>query len=338
MRKIPKAATDQNNTRKISLKRLLEQGQIPTPPSLADAIQHLFITDAVEVLRHHRGFALEDKLRSLRTTLTLFERAYTDLTQALAHFDEFSRTPEFHGRAYRRRLDEIESSIRKEIFLLSTLAHSVQDHCYLVREYWDSSETSGKIKQHFGDDGLHNFICRLRNAMHHQSMVEADWLIHGSGAEATSHYMFEKEELQLLSSGTWTAPAKSFLEKACKRIDVASLFTTYVSRIRAFYDWFLPEVEKTLPEEVRDYRQLLQSHRALASRQTWRLLLGIFLERKIDPYPHLPKYLAEDELAFVNGLTTHSREQVDEIIRVLDEHGACDSETRTMVYRLFAVV
>lgn len=316
----------------------LAEGILPTPEDIVEAVRRLFITDAIEVLRHHTGFPLEDKMRSVRTTFELFMTAHNDLEAALDRFDKFSRSPEFHNRAHQDTLRGVEASVRKEIYAYSALAHSLQDHCHGLRKHWEPDEIADQISAAFKSDGLHDFVCRLRNALHHRSMVEADWMIAGADTEASSHYLFEKDELRLVGDDNWNAKAKQFLEQASERIDIRIVMEDYTSRVRTFYSWLLSQIDTHPPESVRDYRRIFRSHRARASRQMWRLMIAEFMKRSIDPYPYLGRYLTPEELLRVQALPHRSPEQVDLIIETVDEFGGCDDATRTLVYQLFGAL
>ena len=161
-------------------------------------------------------------------------------------------------------------------------------------------------------EGQHDFVCGLRTALHHLSMVEADWLIRNSGPNATSHYVFEVEELRPVQK--WKSTAHIFMDRAKDQIDVRSLAHDYRPRVRSFYAWFLKEFEDAVPVEVADYRRCWSEHRRTSARKTYRLLISEYLKRNVDPYPHLHKYLRPDQLAEVEALPKHSREQVDLII------------------------
>lgn len=313
----------------------LAEGILPTPEDIVEAVRRLFITDAIEVLRRHTGFPLEDKMRSVRTTFELFMTAHNDLEAALDRFDSFSKSPEFHNRAHQDALRAVEASVRKEIYAYSALAHSLKDHCHGLREHWEPHGIVEQIRTSFGSGGLHDFICNLRNALHHRSMVEADWMIAGSGSEASSHYMFEKAELRLVGNDNWNANARRFLEQASERIDVRMIAQDYTRRVQTFYSWLLSQIDVRPPECVQDYRRIFRSHRARASRQMWHLMIAEFIKRSIDPYPYLDQYLTPEELLRVQALPHRSREQVDLIVEIVDEFGGCDDATRALVYQLF---
>lgn len=326
----------QKQERKHAIRDALTATAIPVSDDIRDAIADLFITDALEVLRAHPGFDLHDKLRSIRTTMQLFDQAADDLMNALSAFDSFSRRPEFSYRSNRAEHYAIERRIRKEIFAFSELAHSLQDHCRRIRSRWDNPSIAARIPLCFGEDGLHDFVCGLRTALHHKLMVDAEWQIRSSGRESTSHYLFKRSEL-MNASADWNASARRYLENSGDVIDVGALVTLYRQRVHNFYEALLDESDSNPPPEVADYRRCWNAHRRRSARMTWTFLLAEFLKRNIDPYSYLERYLTPAEFEAAHRLPHRSREQVDFIIHAVDEFSACDDNTRAMIYRLFGV-
>ncbi len=80
---------------------------------------------------------------------------------------------------------------------------------------------------------------------------------------------------------------------------------------------------------------ILDEHRRVQARSIWRVILMNALELQEDPYKHIGFLLTTKEYTNVTSLPHRSREQVDQIIQLMDEHGACDDELREFVYRLF---
>jgi hypothetical protein len=327
---------DREKQRLEAIRHALSTATIPVPDELREAVASLFVTEAMEVLRAHPGFDLEYKLRSLRTTLQLFDQAYLDLMEALAAFDTFSRRPEFNYRSHRDEHSHIERRVRKEIFAFSELAHSLQDHSRRVKSQWENPAIDLRIPECFGTDGLHDFVCGLRSALHHMLMVDADWEIRDSGAAATSHYMFRKDELLAANPG-WNAGARRYFERCGEVIDVGVLAQAYHPRVHSFYDTLLREAELGPPPDVADYRHCWNAHWQQSARMTWSFLLAEYLKRNIDPYGYLERYLTPVELEAARRLPHRSREQVDFIIQAVDEFSACDGNLRATIYRLFGV-
>ncbi|MBD9653149.1 hypothetical protein IB267_32825 [Ensifer sp. ENS09] len=332
----PVTEQEQNEQRKNALRAALAASPVPVPDDLLNAVAGLFVTDTLDVLRAHPGFDLEDKLRSIRTTLQLFDQAFADLQDALAAFDAFSRQPEFHYRSHRAQHDIIERSIRKEIFTFSELAHSLQDHCRRVNSRWKSSLITPRIPTCFGDDGLHDFVCGLRTALHHLLMLDANWAIRGSGAAATSHYLFDLRELQD-ANPSWNERARRFLAAQTENIDIGTLTPVYHQRVHEFYDAILDEADANPPAEVADYRRCWNAHQRRSARMAWNFMLTQYQNHGIDPYLYLDRYLLPTELETVRRLPDRSRTQVDFIIRALDELSACDDALRLKIYRFFGV-
>src|SRR5690606_37429933 len=144
----------------------------------------------------------------------------------------------------------------------------------------------GQIVSTFGDDGLHDFVCGLRTALHHLLMVEANWLIRDSGPAATSHYVFSRDELRAANPG-WNVRARGYLDSCADKIDVRLVAQAYYPRVHTFYDWLLREAEIAPPPEVADYRRCWDAHRQRSARMHWRLFLTEFLKRNVDPYVYL---------------------------------------------------
>lgn len=319
------------------LKMDLAKASIPLENEITSRLHRLFITDFIDAMRSHPGFSLDDKIRSLKTTLDLFKCSHRDLMAALDQFDEFSRSDEFHHRPSRPRHKELEDRIRKELYCFSSLAHSLQDHCRRVTSELMPKNFKERLEIYFGTDGLHDFLCGLRTAMHHRSMTEADWSLKNSGQKMTSHYVLKRVELLLTES--WNVKASQWLAGIGDEIDVRTLCDDYQQRVVSFYNWFSTEIEGHLTEAVKDYRTHWNAHMKRSVQMEWRLLLDIFSKAKqrIDPYHHLGKYLTHEEIGEVHRLPMRSKEQVNYIISRVDEWGACNDEIRNAAYRLFGV-
>ena len=76
---------------------------------------------------------------------------------------------------------------------------------------------------------------------------------------------------------------------------------------------------------------------ANASRAIYRVIFQQSLAGNVDPYDHLHKYLLPHQVEAALKLPKHSKEQVEFLIAIVDEHGACDDELRSLVDQLFQV-
>ena len=318
-----------------AIKDSLQSSNAPVETTLRQRLVWLFITDFMEVMKSHQGYNLESKHRSLQTTFNLFLRAQVDLICALDEFDRLSRSAEFLPRTNTART-RIQDKIRKELYCFSSLAHSLQDHCRRLSDDWNESYIIAAIVRHFGDDGLHDFICGLRSALHHRQMAEADWTIKKSGQEMTSHYDFDKSEL-LDIQRCWNANAKRYLSGCAKKVDVREFCVAYSQRAESFYADLFASFLADAPMPVADYRSIVDEHHAKESQTSWRFLIAAFHNARVDPYKHLHMYLDEKDLIRAQSYPHRSAEQVDFIIGKIDVRDACTDDIRRGAYKLFKV-
>lgn len=307
----------------------------PIPDDLILAIDQLRHADALEVLRHHPGFAIQDKKRSLENTHNLFFKAHRDLLRGLDEFDEKCRSPDYFLRSRQHDAEELDLTVRKEIFAFSDLAHSLVEHSRQLKNY-EPPGRAAALARSFGDDGLHEFVIKLRNALHHQNQVESQWVIRASGPTQTSHYVLHKIDL-LAPSIDWDHKARAFIGTARDPIDVRTLVEDYANRVRSYYDWYFPELDTVWPPEAQEYEGILLNLRRRSARLNWRLLLITLINNKFDPYASMERYLTPEDIRVVKIHPDGSRAQVDAIIEIIDEYGACDDEVRSLAYRLFGI-
>jgi hypothetical protein len=313
---------------------------LASTPALSDddkkALIGLNFSEFRQVISAHTGHRLNGKLESLTAAREQFDMACTDLLVMLEEFHAFSDTPMFGSPDGRVQIELIITRLRKELFTFSGLAHSVQDHCRLVQKVWNAPSFREQLAQHFGTDGLHEFVIALRNALHHLYVFDvAGELRWDSDGEKASRFNLTKEDL-LNDHDEWRN-GKPWLDAAPDKIDMRSLVAAYQARHQAFYDWYLGWAAAHLPAEVAEYRELRLEQRRSLARSGWDFLLRQFLNRGINPIEHLNKYLTTDQVVLASKLPQKSKELVDFVITCVDTTGGCTPELREMGYKLFNV-
>jgi hypothetical protein len=300
------------------------------------ALIGLNFTEFPRVITAHPGHRSSCKLVSLTVAREQFEMSWADLVIILDEFHAFSDAPAFHSPDGQPHLNLIIARLRKELFTFLGLAHSIQDHCRRVQLIWNAPNFSAQLAHYFGSDGLHDFVIKLRRALHHLQVFDTEWQLRwGETGEKTSHINFDKEEL-LNDHDDWGG-GRLWLDAAPDEIDVRSLVSSYRTRHAAFYDWYLSWVATNIPDDVAEYRDIkLQQRRSLA-RMNWSFLLPEFLKRHVDPMAHLHKYLTADQVAQAVELPLKSQDLADFVITCVDTTGGCTPELREMGYKLFDV-
>ena len=92
-----------------------------------------------------------------------------------------------------------------------------------------------------------------------------------------------------------------------------------------------------MPEAVVEFRRCEVAVKLHHARQSYKLLVGLWQQAKVDPYEHLPKRLTNEQCLRALELPQRSKVQVDYIISCVDLKGICDEELRLLAYRFFGV-
>ena len=135
----------------------------------------------------------------------------------------------------------------------------------------------------------------------------------------------------------WSALAKSFIESHSKGVDVESLFRNYEIRVTEFQNWFHSSLERAGEPHLSEYRKYERMLKKFGLESFWNIMFSQVIPGKIDPYKYLELYLTRSELDEVLSLPKHSQQQVDRIIQIIDEYGACDQSLRNKIYTAFKV-
>lgn len=305
---------------------------VPVAEDVLKEVVWLWPTDFQAVSRHHPGHKIERKLQSLNSMLSIFYQSHADLIEHLDRFDAFSLSDEMHWPIGKQTLKAIETAINKELVAFSALAAALVEFSRRLKNV-GISDLKSKRDEIF-DREEHCFVIALRNVVSHQDFPDISWQITYAKKRTTDFILFADD---LRCNAELNREALAFVDRCGEKIHVRALANGYASRVRCFYEWYKSMVEDHKPEALNDYRRIVQAHKATVSRSAHHLLLKHFLARKVDPYKHLHKFLPPDQVKVAVGLPNRSKAQVDYIIAVVDEHGACDEELRQLAYQLFEV-
>ena len=194
-----------------------------------------------------------------------------------------------------------------------------------------------RVAETFSLNPQHRFIQELRVDVIHVTLHRPGWqLTYGAEKERTSRFMLWPKQLN--RAGDYNAQARQYLQEHSNGIDLGGLIADYTRQVQDFHVWLSSAVDVAIGPTIADYRRCASRIKAVSARSQWNLVLTqVLIAGKRDPYPYLDEYLTQCEYAEVMSMPLRSRQQVDRIIELVDEFGACDEELRNTVYKAFGV-
>jgi hypothetical protein len=312
---------------------LIASLSVPVANSVRSAIVLLGPGDQERVLQQHPGYRINTKVESLWSMLAVFNRVTSDVLARLDEFEFFSKTQDLFKRHSKPVLRRHEVAVNKELVAFAAAASAL---VALSRRVLSSVPVEGfnSKRMEMFDADEHAFIVDLRNVLLHESFSEATWQITRDfvNREERSDFVLAGNTLGLMKGS-----ARQFVARSGGKVLLRLLISQYAAKVGEFYRWLRDEVELHRPLALTDYLSLLKACRARGARLNYRMLLSVAVERGLDPYAYLNRYLDPVQMDAVSTFPPRSRDQADFIIQAVDEFGACDEELRDLVYRLFGV-
>ncbi|SHL17044.1 hypothetical protein SAMN05216428_101321 [Nitrosospira sp. Nsp11] len=195
---------------------------------------------------------------------------------------------------------------------------------------------SARISADFEKNGSHKFIQELRNDVVHITLHKPNWHIstEKDGTRITKFLLYPH---QLARAEKYNLYAKNYLQKNPNGINLGALFAEYQTLVNGFQEWLQKAISSVVGTEISDYLRCRLYVNRLGARPAWNLILCQVVAGAKNPYNYLDQFLTEKEMVEVLALPHQSAAQVDLIIRIIDEYGACDDELRSLVYKAFNI-
>lgn len=285
-------------------------------------------------IQEHPGFEVFQDLTSLDLSLAIFRACVSDFLRAIDSFHKQAADPKFWTRPQRERFEQSGLTITKELFGAIGSAIVLVDCSRRIKK-WRSIAGYDEKRSEIFDQAEHEFIQGLRNYATHFRIVETHWQREYTAAGKRTKFLIRRSSL--LRWKKWTKPAHEFIGRHPNEIDVGNLMRSYSERVEAFQQWFRDRIRDKFREELLGYLHYERMLRRFGTESFWRIALTNLIERSVDPLSYLDRYLTDTEIAEVLALPKRLVEQVDRIIEILDEYGACDSKLRELTYKAFGV-
>jgi hypothetical protein len=282
------------------------------------------------------GGKISSELDAIHLSLNVFLDATYDLVSSINSFKGESERPDFWDRTRRPDFERLELRIQRGVFSVTMAAMTLVDHSRIFAGKYPVELYHEKVKECFSEDPLHRFVQKFRNFMTHVRITKSNWVFKYDKQGRSVFFFLTQKNLNKWDG--WDSPSKSYIASNPEGVNVEQLFDDYSKKVKLFHDWFRSQVWQKYSEELREFFDCRKTYNTVNVRSAWNLLIKqVFLQKKIDPYMYLDRYLSNNEIEEILSLPFRSKRQVDRIIEIVDEYGACDEELRKAVYEIFGI-
>ena len=306
-------------------------------PWSRDTLIKAFWTNWVQVLeniKEHPGFAAHEGFEDIHFSLSLFLDNTNDLLAAIADVKNLVE-PSFFARGNQQSVEQWDRKLRKHFFGVASAAFALVDANRRVSSTYPVESYQEQINKCFVNSELHNFMQGLRNFVTHKRLltpsVQTLW---GEGRKVTQLILSEKK---LKDFNNWTAPAKVFIQNCRFGVDIEAAVFEYRQLVENFHTWYRENFWSTYGNQINEYLSYEKIVKGEQWKNHWKHVLNYVIERKLNPYDYLDRYLTPEEIKNALELPHGSKEQIDLMISMADEFEICDDEIRGMVYKLFSL-
>jgi hypothetical protein len=292
--------------------------------------------EAYEAIRQHPGYELHRRVQSLQSALRLFCKWCSHFLDELEKFHIEAHEGKTLEKRHALDLKGFEDSFQEALYIVASTAMTLVDQSRGIKNHLDQTEYQSRAEL-FANDPAHRLIQELRNDVIHVSLHKPNWRrsYKEDGNSSTEMILLPH---QLSRSSEWHQLARKYLQAQPDGIAIGQLIKEYQVKVNAFHEWLHTALQASVGNTIADYLRCERHLKTIGSRSMWRLmLLQVVIPQKRDPYSYLDRYLTPEELAEVSRLPSRSKTQVDRIIELVDEYGACDEELRGLVYQAFQV-
>ena len=293
------------------------------------------LKDAQRFVDEHPGHDLVERCASLQSVIRILEGAGKSFHECLARFHSEAQVGHLFRRNRRSDIDAYEAKFQELLYLFASSAMTLVDQARALSEKVELPGYQERVNSSFAANPRHRFVQELRNDLIHVTLHQPNWQItSGRDEKSTSKFMLWPSQLTRVSQ--YNALAREYVRDHPKGIDLGILIDEYAGDVRDFQKWLRDTLNATAGSVIDDYTRCLNRIKAVSARSWWNIIFqqGV-LPHKRDPYQYLDQYLTPQELTEVNSFTFKSKAQVDRIIELVDEYGACDSELRAVIYKAF---
>jgi hypothetical protein len=294
--------------------------------------------DAHESIKQHPGFDLHECSLSLKSVLRMFNKTADTFFTTLQRFHAEADGQQLFSRIRSNDLREFEETFQETLYLFASCAMTLVDQSRALSKKVEIPDYSSRVSSTFAGNPRHRFIQELRNDLIHVTLHQPGWQL-STDRDRTRTSRFMLHANQLKRADDWHRLAKEYLQQRSSGVDLGALIQEYRMQVNEFQEWLQARVIEAADQIIDDYLRCDRFLKAIGSRCLWRLLLSqVVIQGRRDPCQYLDQYLTQSELDEIQLLPPRSKEQVDRIVEIVDDFGACNEELRSLAYKAFGVV
>jgi hypothetical protein len=309
---------------------------MPWSDETLDAAVWKGFEDARRFVDEHPGCELAERSASLLGVFRILQRARASFHEHLERFHSEAHGGHLFRRNRRNDLAAYEEKFQELLYLFASSAMTLVDQSRALNGKVQLPGYEKKVAA-FAGSRRHRFVQELRNDLVHVTLHRPSWqLTSGRNQDPTSKFMLWPD--QLTRASEYHSLAREYLLEHPKGIDLGALVDEYTSEVTEFQGWLQDALVAEAGSVIADYKRCVKRIKAVSARCWWNIIFQqLLLPARRDPYQYLDQYLNPHELEEVNSLPLKSTAQVDRIIELVDEYGACDDALRALVYKAFDV-
>lgn len=314
-----------------------ELGPLPWNEDVLTKAYFRDFRQAQESIKQHPGYDLNERSFSLKAVLRMFDNAASSFFEALETFHVEAHERRLFDRVRRKDRRNLEEKFQEILYLFASSAMTLVDQSRALSKKVELPGYDERVAATFANNPRHRFIQELRNDLIHIKLHEPSWQFSTERDHTRiTRFMLFPNELQ--RSGEWHKLAKEYLRQHSEGVDLGALISEYRAEIIEMQTWLQTTLSGVAGTTIGDYLRCNNFLLVVGDRCWWRLLLSqVVIQQGRDPYQYLDRYLTVAELDEVQRLPHKTKEQVDRIIDLIDEHGACDDEIRALTYKAFGI-
>lgn len=292
-------------------------------------------TDAKGAIEDTEGGRLWRSLQELDDSVYVLETNISDLLDEISLFADRSKNPAFWHQGDGSEAECHTREVKRKLSNCTAALMALVDHARNFTRASPVPDYANELKKHFSPLGLHDFLQCLRNYNTHWRIAQANWTISYGREENSRQVRFLVTKAELLAWSSWNAKAKGYIEGIAESIDIYEVFSIYRAHVQKFYAWHRGAVLRRYNATLRPYLEYKRLYEGISKKYNWNMVIS-HAPKTLNPLQYLSQYLPQHAVERVLSLPHQSKQQVDELIRLLDMDEFCDDSLRDKVYALFS--